>query len=401
MKTIVVLTGSYWQREFFFAIKDLGLRSVLLDINENCYCRELCDEFINVDCADSAACIEALSNTTIDGILAEQTDVAVFTATCIADHYNVRFLDYSAAQRITDKALMREYCKQNGFKTPSYALVRNEEEAADAANSIGYPVILKPTDSQSSKGVSKVFNKPAIRSALEYSLANTSRTEVLVEELLLGIETSVESYILKDRVTVLGISQKEKSAPPYSFDTKLIYPPRFPKDCLDELVELNEAIIRTFDVRLGFAHAEYIITPKGIYLLEIAGRGCGSGVATKLLPRMCDIDLPRIRVMDAVGIRHIETLKVDRLETRHTSPTAILYFPEYAQGIVRSVQNVEDCRNIPGVVDVCINFKPGDHLSKPKNGAQRHASIHICGNSYVEAEATLALALNTLVVVIG
>jgi len=152
MKTIAVLTGSYWQGEFFFAIRDLGFKSVLLDRNENCYCRELCDEFIKVDCADSVACIEALSDTCIDGILAEQTDLAVFTASHIADHYNIKFLDYSVAQRLTDKALMREHCNKSGFKTPSYALVRNEEEAADAASSIGYPVILKPTDSQSSKG---------------------------------------------------------------------------------------------------------------------------------------------------------------------------------------------------------------------------------------------------------
>ena len=401
MKSIAVLTGSYWQREFFFAIKDLGFKSILLDRDDDCYCRGLCDEFIKVDCANSAACIEALSHTPLDGILAEQTDVAVLTASRIANYYNIRFIDYSVALRLTDKALMREHCNKNGFRTPSYVLVGNEEEAADAASSIGYPVILKPTDSQSSKGVSKVFNHPAIRSAFEYSLANTTRSRVLVEELLLGIETSVESYVMGDKISVLGVSQKEKSPPPYSFDTKLIYPPNFPKDCLEDLLNLNERIIGAFDIRLGFVHAEYIITPKGIYLLEIAGRGCGSGVATKLLPLMCDNDLVKLRVFDALGIANLELLKMDGLEIHDSGKTAILYFAEYPEGKVKSAENIEHCRNIPDVVDVCLNFKPGDYIYKPRNGAQRHASIHICANSYVEAEAALSLALNTLDVVIG
>jgi biotin carboxylase len=396
MKNIVVLTGSYWQKELLAAIRELGLRSILLDRDENCYCKPLCDEFIQVDCSNSDACIEALSKTTIDGILAEQTDVAVITASRIASYYNIIFIEPSVADRLTDKTLMRNHCKTNNFKTPAYCVARNSDEAISAAASIGFPVILKPTDAQSSKGVSKVFNKLAIKPAFEYALAHTGHKKVLVEELLLGIEASVESYVSNGKVHVLGVSQKEKSPPPYSFDTKLIYPPNFPEQSLKDIKRLNEKIIRSFGVDIGFVHAEYIITPSGIYLLEIAGRGCGSGVTTKLLPLMCGTDLVKVRVLDAIDSMLDSYPLISNFEPKDAGKTAILYFIEYAPGKVKSINNIDLCSNIPNVVDVRLNIKVGDYILKPTNGAERHGSIHICANSYVEAEASLSLALNTL-----
>ena len=54
---------------------------------------------------------------------------------------------------------------------------------------------------------------------------------------------------------------------------------------IDSLKTTTENLIKGLSLKSTMVHAEYIITPKGVYLLEVAGRGCGAAVSL-LIPKI-------------------------------------------------------------------------------------------------------------------
>lgn len=375
--TLIVVTGSYWQIPVINCAKALGLKVVLTDLSQNCPARNLADEFVCVDALQIEALVAAVQQYGAAGIIAEQTDVAVASAAAVAERCQLPGIGVEVAKRATNKKLMRDACAEAGIPIPKYRCVESAQEAVDAAKEIGLPVVVKPTDSQSSKGVAKVWNLGDIPLWFDHAVRESREAKVLVEEMLAGIESSVEAYMHKGQVFTLGICEKIKSSPPFSFDTRLLYPATFSDETMAELKRVNEQVVRAIGIPFGITHAEYIVTPKGVYLLEVAARGCGAGVASLLIPAMTGFNPIEARIKDAIG----EAQSAPNLQSTRNGLLEFLMLP---RGQIESISGLTEARNIPGVVAADYFVKPGDRIKDIENGAQRPGFFHAVADSHKE-----------------
>jgi len=388
--SVLLLTAGYWQIPVVRSARALGLRVVVTDLRPDAPAVAEADEYVQADASDVDAVTKAAQFHDVVAVVAEQTDVGVATAAAVAERCNLRGIGLETAQRVTNKRLMRDACAAGGVPVPRYRCVRNAAEAVDAARDIGLPVVVKPTDSQSSKGVAKVWNIADVPLWFSYAVRESRERKVLVEQMLSGVESSVEAYVTPDAITVLGISEKTKSPPPYSFDTRLIYPASFSPEVVAELRRVNDLVIRAVGIPFGITHAEYIVTPQGVYLLEVAARGCGAGVASTLIPAMTGFDPIRARLLDAIGQQpHV------LLSTQHYGLLEFLMLPP---GEVVAITGLEAARAIPGVLSVDYFVRPGDRIADIRNGAERPGYCHIVGESYASLDRTLSQLKSCLTV---
>jgi biotin carboxylase len=381
--SLLVLTAGYWQQPVIRCAKDLGLHVIATDASVNAPAAELADEFICVDSLDVEALARIATEHGVSGIVAEQTDLAVVTAAAVAERCNLPGIGVEVALRATNKKLMRDACAKAGVPIPRYRCVQNAEEAVSAAEEIGLPVVVKPTDSQSSKGVAKVWNISDVPLWFAHAVKESREGKVLIEEMLIGIESSVEGYVAEDKITVLGICEKIKSPPPYSFDTRLVYPATFSDATMAELRRVNEAVVRAIGIPFGITHAEYIVTPKGVFLLEVAARGCGAGVASILIPAMTGFDPIRARISAAIG----ESPTVPNLTCQRFGLLEFLMLP---RGEILSISGLNDAREEHGVLAVDYFVKAGDRIVDIQHGAQRPGFCLIVGDSYQDLKRTFA-----------
>ena len=92
---------------------------------------------------------------------------------------------YLAESIARDKVLTKQLMQRIGLPTPVGRLVRNAEEAWEAACSIGVPVVVKPRDADYSNGVSvNLTTQEEVFAAWEF--ARQCRSEVIVERFLIG-----------------------------------------------------------------------------------------------------------------------------------------------------------------------------------------------------------------------
>ncbi len=298
---VMVVTAGRQQGPVILKAKELGFEVLATDRDADAPSLALADHAVTVNADDLTELWRVAREFRPHAILTEQTDVGVASVAYVAERLGLPGIGYETALRATDKWRMREACRGAGLATPEYRLAMTAEEAIAAARDIGLPVVIKPTDNQSSRGVTKVTEMAAVPPAAATALAASVSGRILVETCMAGQESSIESFVIGDSVHVLGICEKVKCAPPYSFDLQLIYPAAFSADTIVEIETLNRQVIAAIGIRMGFVHAEVIITSQGARLIEVAARGCGARVATDLLPKMTGIDLLELRLRQSLG----------------------------------------------------------------------------------------------------
>jgi cysteine synthase A len=310
-------------------------------------------------------------------VVSEQTDVAVVTTAYVAEQMGLPGIGTEAAEAATDKFLMRERCRVAGVPIPRYELVETVEQATAAASSIGLPVVIKPVDGQASRGVARVWDAADLSFWFRKSKERSRSGRLLVEEMLEGQDASVEGFVANGELRTLAISDKLKLPPRRTVDLRLVYPARYPAAVLTELDRVNRQVVAAVGIRLGFTHAEYVVTARGVRLLEVAARGCGAGVATELLPAMLGEDLIGLRIRQALG----EPVTVPRASTGRCGLLEFLLLPP---GCVEAVKGLAEARRLPGVVGADYRVAPGQIVHPPESGDERPGYLHAVADTYDE-----------------
>jgi biotin carboxylase len=318
----------------------------------------------------------------VHGVMAEQTDVAVSSAAFVAAEMGLPGIGLEVARRATDKLAMREACRAAGIPTPAYRYVRNADEACEAAVAIGLPVVVKPIDGQSSRGVTKVRESDRVASAFERARKASGAEGVLVEEMMTGVEGSIESFVNGGQINVISYCDKIKCSPPFSYDLQLIYPGDFSRSVVVELKDMNARVIAAMGIHTGLVHAEFIATSKGVRLIEIAARGCGARVVTDLLPAALGIDLIGLRIRQALGDSVLWRAPARR---RH----GILRFIELPPGRVNRLDGLTRAQTLKDVVLVYLPLVLGQVIRQAEDAAGRPGFIQAVGDN---REAVIAQA---------
>ncbi len=88
-----------------------------------------------------------------------------------------------------DKVRAKHLFRAAGIPTPDYAVVTSREEAAVAAEKLGFPLIIKPSGQGSSVGMSKIFERDELNEAMDEALHYDET--VLLETCITGDELTV------------------------------------------------------------------------------------------------------------------------------------------------------------------------------------------------------------------
>lgn len=144
--------------------------------------------------------------------------------------------------------------------------------AQEIVDTVGLPFMVKPNQSGSSLGISKVNDIADFEKALQLAFAEDS--DILIEEYLKGTEVSVGVLNLNGKTTVLGLTEIVSHNDFFDYEAKYqgksdeITPAR-----VDDQTErkIRETAIKVYDVlgMSGFSRADYIVRDGEPYFIEI------------------------------------------------------------------------------------------------------------------------------------
>jgi len=380
-KRLMILGGGLWQLEYVRRARQLGLETWVTDWSPQAVARGEADHFDPIDLKDQDATLALAARARIDAVLTA-ADIGVPTAAYVAERLGLAGHSRAQAEYATNKFKMRQRSSELGIRCPAYRLVRSAADAAAVIATQRLPVIVKPVDNCSSRAVRWIDRVSELEPAVTASLEASRGGEALVEEFLVGDEGSIEALVQDGCVTILGICDKTKSPLPDRFDLGLRYPGAYDAEVWREIESLASRIAAGFGVRNGILHIEFLVArdTRTVYLIEFAIRGCGSKVVTHLMPALTGIDVVRIVIRQALGL---ET-PIQPTRALHGA----LHFLMFPRGRVVAIRGVDAAKQLPGVIDVCIERSPGDVIDEVHDGRSRPGHVLIAGSDRAAVQRT-------------
>jgi len=384
---IHILGGGLWQLPTIRKAKALGYRVLVSDMYPNPPGFALADLHEQVDITDREATLKVAERHQIDGIICDTTDVGVPTMAYVAEKLGLPGIGLETALNFTNKYRMRDLTSKAGLANPPF----RKATTLAKARGFGFPLpfVVKPVDSQSSRGVHVIRNSDEIDYSILDALKNSRSGEIIVEGFLDGIEVTVESVVVAGRVHTVGISDKDHYAHRPEVANRLTYPAAFPVAILQSITNLNAAVVAALGLKNGVTHAEYMVVGETPYLVEIAARGAGSYVYSDIGPYLAGVDIPSAYLQYAVGGDFTAT-------PDEISRAANLAFFDFPAGKVKGIYGVEAAKTLPGVHTILLEFSPGDFIQPPNDDRSRIGLVVVFGNTRDQVLATTRQVMETV-----
>lgn len=383
MTRIHILGAGQWQVPGILVARQLGYRTYVTDMYEVRPGYSVADHHEQIDITNLEATLRHARKHAVNGIVCDTTDVGVPVAARIAEELGLWGIGYEVALNFTSKLRMRRAIEGSGLDNPRFMAVTSVDDAVLFGERAGYPFILKPSSNQSSRGVVTIESREEIASAYSACVSFRRNDPLVAEELLKGTEMTVESMVVDGAATALAVSEKEHYPHHPHVAKRLFYHWEFSDRRVSDLLNYNQAVIEALGLRNGITHAEYIFGERP-YLVEIAARGGGSYVHSRVVPIASGFDLPR------------EYLKCVVRDGTWAAPetlakkAVVLDFFDATPGILTEVEGLEVASSMPGVEDVLIEVHPGDTIQPAKDDRSRIGLVIVSGDTKAEVEQRLS-----------
>jgi len=154
----IVLGGGNDQISLITALKKRGYIVWMIDYNQNPIAKPFADYHIMKSTLNEAEVRDVIEHVRPDLIITCCTDQALFIAAEMAEEFGLFFpISAIQAKHLTNKKWMKGVLEQAHIPTAK-SIIAKEFDASNFSD-LSLPIVIKPVDSNSSKGVVKVNNK--------------------------------------------------------------------------------------------------------------------------------------------------------------------------------------------------------------------------------------------------
>lgn len=248
------------------------------------------DVFYPISIADKEKILEICKDLHICGVASVTSDFAVNTVNYVAR--NLGLVGNSERTDITarNKYEMRRAFREAGLYTPRFCQTGSDFQAGDVEG-FRYPLIVKPTDRWSSKGVTRVDSPDGLADAVRCAVQESFNDKAIIEEFMEGPEYSAECICYRGKRRILTFTRKETTGNPHYVETGHVQPADIPEKIQENIRGVILKALEALDIQNGAAHAEFRILPDGrIGIIEIGARMGGDSIGTDLTPISTGMD---------------------------------------------------------------------------------------------------------------
>ena len=307
MKKLLILGGSRYALPVIDAAKKLGIYTITADYLPDNVAHKQSDEYVNVSIIDKEATLEAARKLKIDGVMSFACDPGVVTAAYIADKMNLPNVGpYESVCILQNKARFRKFLTDNGFNVPVAKGYKNVDDALNDVSIFNWPVIVKPTDSAGSKGVTKVENPEDLKKGIEHALAFSHCNEFIIEDFITqkGFSSDTDSFSVNGELKFVSFDCQwfdKNAVNPYT-PSAYSWPSSMSAEHQEELKHEIQRLITLLGMKTAVYNIETRESVNGkAYIMEISPRGGGNRLA-ECLRYATGVDMITNMVKYSVGM---------------------------------------------------------------------------------------------------
>ena len=307
MKKLMLLGGMRYLVPVIEAAHKLGVYVITCDYLPNNIAHKYSDEYCNVSILEKDKVLEKAKELKIDGILSFACDPGVVTAAYVAEKMGLPSSGpYESVEILQNKGKFRKFLTENNFNVPVAKQYTDIETALNDTEMFNWPVIVKPTDSAGSKGVTKVEEKDKLKDAINYALKFSHSNEFIIEDFLekVGDSSDCDSFSIDGKLKFVSFSAQkfdENCENPYT-PAAYTWPASISKIHQEELTNEIQRLLTLLNMKSSIYNIETRECTNGkAYIMECSPRGGGNRLA-EMIRYMTGVDMITNIVKSALGM---------------------------------------------------------------------------------------------------
>lgn len=306
-KKIMLLGGLRYLLPVIEAAHQQGYYVITADYLPNNIAHKYSDEYVNVSIVDKEAVLRVAQEKKIDGIISFAVDPGVVSAAYVQEQMHLPQMGpYASVVILQNKDLFRQFLTEHGFNVPAAKGYASKKEAlADKEWITSFPMIVKPTDSAGSKGVSRIDNIDEYEAALDEAFDKSISGNIIVEEFIekAGCSSDTDSFLLNGQLKFVSFNAQrfdENAINPYT-PAAYSWPSTFTKEQEAYLTTELQRLLTLLHMNTSVFNIETRIGTNGKpYIMECTPRGGGNRLS-EMLRYATGVDMITAQVRAAVG----------------------------------------------------------------------------------------------------
>lgn len=281
-KKLMLLGGIRYLLPVIKAAHEQGYHVITADYLPDNIAHKYSDEYVNVSIIDKEAVLKAAQEKQIDGIMSFGVDPGVVAASYVQEKMGLpAFGPYESVCILQNKDRFRAFLAENGFNVPKAKGYAQISDVLKDADRFDYPVIVKPTDSAGSKGVSRVDNKTQLETAAEFAFSKSLSGHIIVEDFIekQGCSSDTDSFSIDGQLKIVDFNAQRfdvSASNPYA-PAAYSWPSTYTKEQIDYLTAEIQRLITLLDLKTNIYNIETRIgTDEKPYIMELTPRGGGN-----------------------------------------------------------------------------------------------------------------------------
>ncbi len=308
VKKILLLGGSAQQVVAIETAKEMGYYTVLCDYLPDNPGRYVADKYYNISTTDIDAVYDVALSEGVDGILAYASDPAAFPASIVAERLGLPTNPSVSVEILGVKHKFRNFLRTHDFACPqvyTFHPSQSLDAVMAAIKNFNFPIVVKPTDSSGSKGVTMLDNSNELGAAVAYADIYSRNKILIIEEFITrGFPAVIggDIFVWDGKIVLYGEMACLRGG-----DGKGLIPigKRRPGglNAFQErrIHEELQRLISLLDIRFGELNIEVLLDKDDdIYFLEVGPRAGGNMIPLQLSD-IFGVDLVKANVVAAMG----------------------------------------------------------------------------------------------------
>lgn len=146
------------------------------------------------------------------------------------------------------------------------------EEGLEAANELGYPVLIRPSYVLGGMGMEIAYNEEELEKYLKGAFQRDKKNPVLIDKYMMGLEIEVDAICDGEDILIPGIMEHLERAGVHSGDSISIYPAENICDDIEKkIVDYSYKLAKALEVK-GLINIQYVLYEGKLYVIEVNPR---------------------------------------------------------------------------------------------------------------------------------
>jgi biotin carboxylase len=379
-----------------------GIYTVVTDYYPESPAKQIADKSFLISTSDIEALVDLCLKEDINGVFTGYSEMNLYYAQELCGRLGLPFYaDKNHVDLFANKSNFKACCRKfNVGVVPEYDIA--ECSPGSVSTGIELPVIVKPADSYSGKGITICHSLDDIEQAIDGARRVSKSGTALIEKYMSALKYDVVTvyYSIQDgRVALSSMVDRHMHDFPNNrrLSTALFYPSEYTARYLEEMDEQVCTMLKQLGVKNGTLFIEGCVDEEGFYFWEAGFRLCGAQQA--IIPRYVNnIDIEEMLIEYALTGKMSEQDLVNREDPFLKGKVACNLLLFVNEGVIGRIEGVSALLEIKEVVNYTQLLDIGSSVSFDMLGTldQNFARIHIVSANHEELHEVIRSVFETV-----